>query len=497
VRKSSALLLRLFASLLHLYPSGFREEFAEEMQVVFADGISESRERGSLALGSFFLRELADLPGNLLREHWFELLGRETVMYAKLKMGADLAGGASLRDDDYQPASWLQAGLAGLPHLLVALILLPGVLMAYGLLPGFQSAWNVLGIVWAVCLGLMTLGILIYVWRKGWPRWGASWYVYAVMLAVGGLLAVFQFGESTLGDVILGILLFALFPIGMAIFFYLVARKDHIKGLLLALPFMAIFWFVFLEFVSNRLELLLTLLAFLFSGLVALVIVRLGDWKLGIWLALGLTLISGLGASFAYFYHVEYPPGVNFSPPPANLSSFADFYFPQLLGSTTLILGPLLLWWLWQLGKRSGHMGVLGYNLIFIGMLLILMSNIGNFWLVTQSQLWVYRRYAGSGFAYGGLLGILLVITGSLLLVLAAWYNQTIQSRFMLAWLVLSSLSMPWVFVLIYVAFGMPNSWVATIEPYKFLVYGAGILWVTLTSWLVTHLDLQLSRADG
>ena len=497
MRQPEPFLLRLYAAWLYLYPPGFRKEFAEEMKVVFTDGIYESRQRGFLAMGSFFLRELADLPGNLLREHWFELLGRVTVMSAKLKTEAELAGGTPSNKDDYQPASWFQASLAGLPHLLMALILIPSVLMAYGFFPDLQSGWNDLGIVWAGCLGLLTLVLLIYAWQRGWPSWGASWYVYGVILALAGLLAIFHFGESNRVDVILGVLLFTFFPFGMALFFYLVARKDHIKGLLLALPFMAIFWFVFLEFISNRVESLFTLLAFLFSGLVAVAIVRLGDWKLGVWLAIGLTLISGLGATYAYFYHTEYPIEANYSSPLINLSSFADFYLPQLLGSTTLILGPLLLWSLWRLSKRSGHMGVLGYNLLFSGMLLNFAAIIGKFWFISQNSLWVYNRYASSAFDYGGLLGMLLVVSGSLLLVLAAWYNQIVQSRIRLAWLVLVSLGLPWVFVMIYVALGTPNAWVAAIQPYKFTVYGLGILWAVLTGWLVTHFGLYLSQPVG
>lgn len=495
MRQTRGLLIRIFASLLRLYPPGFREEFSEEMQVVFEEGVDESCMRGCLEIGYFFLRELVSLPGNLLREHWFELLQRKTVMFAKLKTEGNLSGEASLRTGDYQSSSWLQASLAGLPHLLMALILLPGVLIAYGFLPGFQSTWNHLGIVWAVCLGLFTFVVLFYLWRRNWPRWGASWYVYGIMLAGAGLVAVVQYGDSKLGDAILGILLFTIFPIGMALFFYLVARKDHIKGLLMAIPFMAIFWFVFLEFISNEVESLFTLLAFLFSGIIALVIVRLGDWKLGIWLAIGLTLISGLGASYAHFYHTVYPPEAPYSAPMVNLSSFADFFLPQLLGSTTLILGPLLLWSLWHLGKRSGHMGVLAYNLVFCGMLLILVAIIGYFWLVTQSQLWIYSRYASTGFTYIGLLGILLVITGSVLLIMAAWYNQIIQSRFTLAGLGLISFCMPWVFVLIYTSLGIPNPWVLIIESYKFLIYSVGSIWVVSTSWMVTHLDLKLSPA--
>jgi hypothetical protein len=52
-----------------LYPKPFRDEFGEEMRVVLDASLAEAARHGALAAGLVVLRELADLPLNLLREH--------------------------------------------------------------------------------------------------------------------------------------------------------------------------------------------------------------------------------------------------------------------------------------------------------------------------------------------------------------------------------------------------------------------------------------------
>jgi hypothetical protein len=52
----------------HLYPHGFRAEFGEEMQVVFADAVAEAAEQGRLPLAVVCLRETRDLLSAVLRE---------------------------------------------------------------------------------------------------------------------------------------------------------------------------------------------------------------------------------------------------------------------------------------------------------------------------------------------------------------------------------------------------------------------------------------------
>src|SRR5512135_93015 len=65
-----ALLIRIYNWLLYLYPREFRDEFADEMQSVFADSIADAARRGNIALIQVSLKELRDLLRAILREHW-------------------------------------------------------------------------------------------------------------------------------------------------------------------------------------------------------------------------------------------------------------------------------------------------------------------------------------------------------------------------------------------------------------------------------------------
>ncbi|MGD8456739.1 MAG: zinc ribbon domain-containing protein [Anaerolineales bacterium] len=66
--------------LVGLYPRNYRVVFEEEMQDVFTQTVSEAAGGGSVRQSFIFLRELKDYPGNLLREHWLNLQGKEVVM---------------------------------------------------------------------------------------------------------------------------------------------------------------------------------------------------------------------------------------------------------------------------------------------------------------------------------------------------------------------------------------------------------------------------------
>jgi hypothetical protein len=59
----------LAAILTGLYPKPFRDEFGEEMQAVFDASLAEAAGCGAFAAGLVVLRELIDLPLNLLREY--------------------------------------------------------------------------------------------------------------------------------------------------------------------------------------------------------------------------------------------------------------------------------------------------------------------------------------------------------------------------------------------------------------------------------------------
>jgi hypothetical protein len=63
---------KLFAAFLRLYPAGFRGEFEREMLEVFSESIRRAERGGFPAALAVCLREIVDLPINLISEYWEE-----------------------------------------------------------------------------------------------------------------------------------------------------------------------------------------------------------------------------------------------------------------------------------------------------------------------------------------------------------------------------------------------------------------------------------------
>lgn len=59
----------LFSALLYLYPSEYRQEFAEEMREVFLQATADASRKGSYSLGLLVFNELLALPVSALRVH--------------------------------------------------------------------------------------------------------------------------------------------------------------------------------------------------------------------------------------------------------------------------------------------------------------------------------------------------------------------------------------------------------------------------------------------
>jgi hypothetical protein len=79
------LIIRFYAFLMRLFPRQFREEFGEEMTVVFVVALQDVRQRGIRSVAAVWLREVRDLPLSLAREHWRAFEDRESLMTAGYK----------------------------------------------------------------------------------------------------------------------------------------------------------------------------------------------------------------------------------------------------------------------------------------------------------------------------------------------------------------------------------------------------------------------------
>ena len=439
-------IMALYRQSLELYPVSFRAEFAGEMQEVFANAVSEAAQRDAMSLARVCLRELRDLPASLVREHWYALIAKGVAM-----------------SETRQPGSWKDAVLAGLPHLLVVVL----ALLPLGTVKNGSTVYPV----FLFILPGFILAALALAWRHGWPRWSASWYVYVGMIVI--LLPQRA--------------LFAV-PLIIVGWLYWIIRRDQIKGLLIATPLMLLFWSPVLEFVETTIHNAILIGMILLAAGLAIAIVRLNNVRIGLWLALDASLLTGLLAAYARTYWHYLPP--EYSEPPT-LAALAGRFAPQLVVGSALVIGPLLFRGLGEIGKRSGREGLLGYRLALGGLVLNLFGILGYYWqslaIVGPGKQWF------NGVIY---LGLFLCLVGALGLGVAARRSKVPLDRASLTLLVLipSALPLMWMLLLpIWFGFrilpaGLSFALYDLGDIYKYEVYAVGLVWLLLSAWLVTRL---------
>jgi hypothetical protein len=72
MKKRLEMFEKLFAFALRAYPRAYRDEFAEEMLAVFSETIQAAAPKGFFALLKILLREVVDLPSNVIKQHLME-----------------------------------------------------------------------------------------------------------------------------------------------------------------------------------------------------------------------------------------------------------------------------------------------------------------------------------------------------------------------------------------------------------------------------------------
>lgn len=143
---------RFYGWLLFLFPSGYREEYGDELQRVFNLSLGEEMKMGWVNVTGVLLRELAGLPKAILYEHLRER--RKTKMTGKFASRFDFAPGSSRE---------IFAALA--PFLFGMVMVFLGYIGRYLTIPlWMQIAFVIL--FWSSVLGLFLLGS-----AKGLPRW--------------------------------------------------------------------------------------------------------------------------------------------------------------------------------------------------------------------------------------------------------------------------------------------------------------------------------------
>lgn len=332
---SAFLIIRLHAALLRLYPQSFRAEFAAEMQSVFAEAVAEAVGRDATSLIKVCLREIKDFPMSLLREYWHTL--------KTTGIGVD---------ETRMPGSWWAATLAGLPHLLYALMIYAPVMIyelrTYGwdeIFAPFRHSerWDytyptqLIPAFWSLVAIMSAVGL----WR-GLPRWSASWLGYGLAGAWG---AVIQFNspDLTFAGVVM-ILAWLVLMVGGLLW---LSRRDLLTGLLVVLPLVPMgSWLFAMEVVITDLEGLLYISAGLLIGLAAALAVRRGSFWFGVWVTAGVIVVMSLPINYsaAYYPSPAFPIAAN--PLSVMLSPLGDLLTFTLCGA------PLWLLLAWRIGRR-------------------------------------------------------------------------------------------------------------------------------------------------
>lgn len=231
----SRILRHFYRLLLCLCPPDFRQEFACEMEWIFARRLSEAAEAGRVELIRLCTREFVDLLLLLLAEWWTQLLVEKNAM-----------NGTVVRQPQTGKGSWSGAFLAAMPHLLAPAVARPGfVLFTLGIyrIRSFMEPGFVL---------LVALMLLVS-WRRGWPRWSGSWVGYAIAIAflvlLNGLMPLLRASSAVtryavdadldiwLPDAAIWLLWLLVSLAALS----LLARRDPAAGLLAVLPIAPIF----------------------------------------------------------------------------------------------------------------------------------------------------------------------------------------------------------------------------------------------------------------
>ena len=174
----------MYALLLRLYPSRFRDEFGEEMKSVLAESLEEAAAKTRWATLSVFVREVWDLPGMLLRMYWDGF--RERRKELTMSTAAVQLPGMNVRSVGLseKPATWVESIAAMIPFLLYPLAMAIAFVLdlVKQLLRSPDSNWIIVisYVLWMI-LGGITI-VLAASWIKGFPCWSFPFWSLGLLL---------------------------------------------------------------------------------------------------------------------------------------------------------------------------------------------------------------------------------------------------------------------------------------------------------------------------
>jgi len=447
---------RLFSLVFRLYPARFRARFASEMDEVFRAGLEDAREQGTVPV--FLLRESLHLCPSMVGAYMWSMSTGEGRQVAVSSMGGGTVGMSTQGD------GWGAAVMAGIPHLLVGILVVISEIFA-------SASNNQTSIIILLILYIaIVIGVLVYNLLKGWKSWSGSWIIYLGLIAIVLFTrALTEISASWPGSVDwLDAFQFVVLPLLIAYLLYKIACPNRLWGILSAIPVMAIIWAIFQEFVPVPQKVLAWGWIFLLAFAAAALILRAKQS----WAALGLAMMVPTLGGLPFAYLGVYEGGtLPFSQPgPSLLEAFRQ-YLPVLVMALAIVLGPQLAVQLRTVGKKYGEAGgKIYYRLTLAGILSGLVFSLMEW--VTGSTITNFQSTLQLSFLSGG---IALFLVGFAWLFYAVWKGRKPESDnsdlLHLGALFLPLLFLPLVILLVrpVVMAHSTNNW---------LIYAAEIAWV-------------------
>jgi hypothetical protein len=406
-------MMKLYSLALLLYPRQFRTRFMLEMEEIFHDGLLEASKQGQLA--GFILRELLHLPGSLFGVYvWSMRSGEANQVTVSSMVNGDTLGGNTTSE------GWGASFMAGLPHLLMGIIVVSSEIIYW--IKAINQ--NVFSYILLVCFSLLLLGVLIFNIAKGWKSWSASWIVYMYVLAILLLsLAVNTLLHSILkNNNWVNEVQVIIIPLALAYLLYKLACKDRLRGLMAAIPPMAIIWTFFLEFVPALQKSLAWIWIFLLAFTASVLMLRVKRFSTALLLAMAVPVLGG----FPFAYLGVYLGGtLPFSESGPSLQEVFRQYIPFLVMVLTIVLGPQLALKLRIVGHESADVGgKTFYRLALGGILLGLLFTLFQ-WIISSSEVTIQLALRKGLF----ITSILLYLVGFGLLVWATYQSKLLSSN--------------------------------------------------------------------
>lgn len=398
-------------------------------------------------------------------------------------------------DQEREPGSRRDAVLAALPHMLyIGLMSFPNILFTFNLIS--LPVNQVLGMIPGLIFLIITAISIPACWHAQNERWVGSWYGY---WSLGGALAVILVIQNMLPR-FLTIASQFLLPLCMFIFLFIVIQRDHIRGLLVAIPWFIVFWLPLFEFIPNGIRTPLQMIWGLSFAVLAAIIVRQGSVRIAIWAMIAFNGLWGLVISYAQTYLTVFPPEASTEWQTRSAINWVNYFVPTLLTTSTVIIGPLMAWALQELGRRFGERGIAAFRVALVGLVLSLFSNLGMWWL-TLDRIYFYNTIAPqvldartvlSFFSIAAYIGLIVYLIGALALAWMVARGKSSPKFISVGTLVVILLAVPMLFMLqnlygmrevpAYFLFGFLR-----LHELRLPMYIIGLIWLVAGGALVAH----------